>query len=230
MTQENQQHSSPILEAKKIAKAFYHPRQVQILREVNLTIRKGESLAIIGRSGEGKSTLLHILGTLEVPCNGALLFRGEEVTPFNRTAIRNQHIGFVFQSFHLLEDYTALDNILMPAKIARKSVKKGSEAFERGMSLLEQVGLADRAHFNTKLLSGGEKQRIALARAMCNDPDILLADEPSGNLDRHTSHAIHELLLHFAHDHGKTLVVVTHDTELASLCQRQCELKSGQLS
>lgn len=224
-----QTNPQPILEAQAIHKVFRHPREVQILRGINLVVNKGESLAIIGRSGEGKSTLLHILGTLETPCEGALFFHGSEVTAFNRTVIRNQHIGFVFQSFHLLEDYTSLDNVLMPAMIGRKSVKKGSEAFERGMFLLEEVGLVDRAHFNTKLLSGGEKQRIALARAMCNDPAILLADEPSGNLDRHTSHAIHELLLHFSHDLGKTLIVVTHDTELASLCHRKCELKSGQL-
>lgn len=228
MTQQQQQ-THPILEARKIHKAFHHPREVQILKGIDLTVNKGESLAIIGRSGEGKSTLLHVLGTLDTPCEGSLLFQGTEVTSFNRTTIRNKHIGFVFQSFHLLEDYTSLDNVLMPAKIGRKSLRRGSDAFERGMSLLEKVGLADRAHFNTKLLSGGEKQRIALARAMCNDPDILLADEPSGNLDRHTSHAIHELLLHFAHDLGKTLIVVTHDTELAALCHRQCELKSGQL-
>ncbi len=223
------QQQQPILEAREIHKAFHHPRHVQLLKGINLSVYRGESLAIVGRSGEGKSTLLHILGTLEAPCEGSLFIQGAEVSPFNRTTIRNKNIGFVFQSFHLLEDYTALDNVLMPAKIARKSVRQGSEAFERGMSLLEKVGLVDRASFNTKLLSGGEKQRVSLARAMCNDPDILLADEPSGNLDRHTSQAIHELLLHFAHDLGKTLIVVTHDTELAALCHRRCELKAGSL-
>lgn len=218
-----------MLEARNIYKSFYHPKQVKILKGVNLTLYRRDSLAIIGRSGEGKSTLLHILGTLETACQGSLIINGTEAGAFNRTQIRNQNIGFVFQSFHLLEDYTALDNILMPAKIARKSVKKGSEAYERGMFLLEKVGLSDRAFFYTKLLSGGEKQRISIARAMCNDPDILLADEPSGNLDRQTAHSIHDLLLQFVHDHDKTLIVVTHDQTLAGLCSRRCELVGGEL-
>lgn len=224
------QQDLPILELRNIHKAFYHPRQVQILKGVNLTIQRGDSLAIIGRSGEGKSTFLHLLGSLEPACQGMLLFQGTEINTFNRSAIRNKNIGFVFQSFHLMEDYTSLENVLMPAKIARKPTKKGSEAYERGMSLLEAVGLADRAAFHTKLLSGGEKQRIAIARAMCNDPDILLADEPSGNLDGTTSQHIHELLLRFTHDYGKTLIVVTHNTDLANLCQRRYELKDGLLS
>lgn len=226
---QDQSKPQPILEARDIHKSFYHPQKLTILKGINLTVNRGDSLAIVGRSGEGKSTLLHILGTLEDPCNGTLLINGIQANAFNNSFIRNTHIGFVFQSFHLLEDYTALDNVLMPARIARKSVSKGSEAFERGMLLLEKVGLADRAGFNTKLLSGGEKQRVALARAMCNDPDILLADEPSGNLDRATSQAIHDLLLQLTAAQDKTLIVVTHDTALANLCSRRCELHSGEL-
>jgi lipoprotein-releasing system ATP-binding protein len=218
-----------LLEAINIHKAYHQPRPVQLLNGIHLMAQEGDSIAIMGRSGEGKSTLLQILGTLEQPCQGSLHISGQEVNSSNRSLIRNQRIGFVFQSFHLLEDYTALDNVLMPARIARKSISKGSEAAERAFYLLEKVGLADRAHFYTKLLSGGEKQRVALARAMCNNPDIIFADEPSGNLDRQTAELIHRLLLNFTHEQQKALVVVTHDPELASLCAMRYELKNGTL-
>lgn len=220
----------PLLEAQEIHKSFFYPTRVSILKGINLKVFPGDSVAIIGRSGEGKSTLLQILGTLEQPCQGSLQICGEIVTSRNQTTIRNQSIGFVFQSFHLLEDFTALENVLMPAQIARKTTGKSCEATERGYFLLEKVGLADRAHFHTKLLSGGEKQRIALARALCNDPSIIFADEPSGNLDRATSASIHELLFKFVQEERKALVVVTHDRELARLCSRQYELKNGILS
>lgn len=219
--------SSLILEAVDIQKSFYHPGFVNILQGINLKVSRGESVAIIGRSGEGKSTLLQILGTLEQPCRGLLKINNEEVSRANLNTIRNEWVGFVFQSFHLLEDYTALENVLMPARIARKKVGRGSEAEQRGMELLEKVGLADRARFHTKLLSGGEKQRVALARAMCNDPKIIFADEPSGNLDRQTAYLIHDILLKFAHERQKTLILVTHDKELAKLCSTQYELVSG---
>ena len=151
------------------------------------------------------------------------------MTKSNTTLIRNQSIGFVFQSFHLLEDYTALENILMPARIGRKNTHYGSQAQDRAWSLLEKVGLTDKAHCHTKLLSGGEKQRIALARAMCNDPALIFADEPSGNLDRVTSNLIHEILLGFSREKGKALILVTHDRELAGMCAKQYELKNGDL-
>ena len=219
--------SSFILEADNIQKSFYHPDFVNILKGINLKVSQGESVAIIGRSGEGKSTLLQILGTLEQPCKGLLKINNEEVSHANLNTIRNEWVGFIFQSFHLLEDYTALENVLMPARIARKKIGKGSEAEQQGMELLEKVGLADRARFHTKLLSGGEKQRVALARAMCNDPKIIFADEPSGNLDRQTAYLIHDILLKFAHERQKTLILVTHDKELAKLCSTQYELVSG---
>lgn len=218
-----------LLEAINIEKNFYRPKPIQILKNLHLTAYEKDSIAIMGRSGEGKSTLLQILGTLEQPCQGILRISDTHVTSSNKAIIRNQSIGFIFQSFHLLEDYTALENVLMPARIARKRMNKGGEAKERGLYLLEKVGLADRAHFHTKLLSGGEKQRVALARAMCNDPDIIFADEPSGNLDRKTAILIHELLLNFVHQEGKALIVVTHDPELAQLCEKQYELKNGHL-
>lgn len=225
----NHNQSPKLLEAVNLKKTFYYPKPVQILSGINLQVHAGESVAIVGRSGEGKSTLLQILGTLETPCEGILKINDHLVNSSNKTTIRNQAIGFVFQFFHLLEDYTALENILMPARIARQNIEKGSPTEKRAWELLEKVGLTERAHYHTKLLSGGEKQRVALARAMCNDPAIIFADEPSGNLDRQTSHLIHQILLDFARDPRKALIVVTHDKELASLCSKQYELVSGKL-
>jgi lipoprotein-releasing system ATP-binding protein len=222
-------HSPLLLEAKNIHKAFYYPLAVSILQGIHLHVQAGESVAIIGRSGEGKSTLLQILGTLEQACQGSLFINNQEVSSSNRNYIRNTWIGFVFQSFHLLEDYTTLENVLMPARIARKNVRKGSLAEQRGLELLAKVGLSDRAHFHTRLLSGGEKQRVALARAMYNDPKIIFADEPSGNLDRQTANLIHEILFDFIKEKHKALILVTHDKELARLCTTQYELQNGQL-
>lgn len=218
-----------VLKATKLKKTFRYPVKVPILNGADLTVNSGETVAIMGRSGEGKTTLLHILGTLEKACEGKIEIAGQDVSTFNKTTIRNQNIGFIFQSFHLLEDYTPLENILMPARIARKSTKKGSPAYSRALHLLEEVGLSDRAHFQTKQLSGGEKQRVAIARAMFNDPDLILADEPSGNLDRKTSLHIHELLLNFAKNNNKALIVVTHDPELAAKCDHQYRLVDGVL-
>ena len=219
--------SEIILKAQNIHKAFFHPIKTQILRGLNLIVSKGETVAIMGRSGEGKSTLLHILGTLETPCKGSLEIAHHDAAHFSKTTIRNKHIGFVFQSFHLLEDYSVLDNVLMPSRIARNSVQRGSAAHTKAVHFLHLVGLSDRIHHNAKLLSGGEKQRATIARALCNDPDIILADEPSGNLDSQNAAIIHELLLSFAKNNNKALIVVTHDQELAALCDTQYRLKSG---
>lgn len=219
----------PVLEAHKISKSFFYPIQVPIIKEIDLTLMQGETMAIMGRSGEGKSTLLHILGTLENACHGELRIAGQEVTPFNKTRIRSNHLGFVFQSFHLLEDCTALENILMPLRIARKDISRGSLAYQRAVYLLEQVELSDRANFHVKRLSGGEKQRVAIARAMASDPDILFADEPTGNLDNQTALIIQKLLFGFVHQHGKALVVVTHDSTLAQQCNKRYVLHAGKL-
>jgi lipoprotein-releasing system ATP-binding protein len=222
-------NQSVVLKAKNIHKSFYNPSKTHILRGIDLEVLKGESLAIMGRSGQGKSTLLHILGTLENPCEGSIEIANQPLTSFNKSMIRNKHIAFIFQSFHLLDDYTALENVLMPATIARQNTAKGSAAYVRGMHLLESVGLVDRAHYHSKLLSGGEKQRVAIARALCNDPDLIFADEPSGNLDKVTSRMIHDILLGFSKQHGKSIVFVTHDQELAHLCDRAYILRDGAL-
>lgn len=217
-----------ILQAHGLEKAFYKPAKVSILNGINLSVCRGDAISIMGRSGQGKSTLLQILGTLESPCKGHLEIAGQAVSSFNKSHIRNHHLAFIFQSFHLLDDYTALDNVLMPARIARHKTSKNSPAYKRGCELLEKVGLADRIHFHTKLLSGGEKQRVSIARALCNDPDVILADEPSGNLDKCTAVIVHKMLLDFTR-HGKSLIIVTHDPELSKLCNRQYNLENGQL-
>lgn len=218
-----------VLQAKKICKSFYSPKKFSLFKNIDLTVHEGETVAIQGRSGEGKSTLLQILGTLDTSCKGQLQILDTTVSFFNKNRIRNRHLGFIFQSFHLLEDYTSLENVLMPAKIARQSTHIGSQAHNRALELLKLVGLETRAHFNTKLLSGGEKQRVAIARALCNDPDILLADEPSGNLDKETASIIHNLLIQFAKEHNKSLIIVTHDDTLAKMTDTRYELQNGLL-
>lgn len=214
-----------ILQAKNLSKSFKSPEKVTVLADVSLEAEAGESIAICGRSGEGKTTLLHILGTLEKPDSGELSIGGSPVTPFNGAELRRKKIGFVFQSYNLLEDFTTLENILMPARIARRPLDQ-----KRALALLDEVGLLDRAHFQAKLLSGGEKQRAAIARALCNDPDLLLADEPTGNLDRATARQIGEILIASAKKRNKTLILVTHDQELASLCTRRYTLAGGLLN
>lgn len=221
--------ASVVLKASKLYKAFYNPHKVSILNGVDINVQRGETVAIMGRSGQGKTTLLHLLGTLEQPCSGILEIAGQPVTRRTRNQIRNRHLAFVFQSFHLLEDDTVLNNALMPARIARCDVSPGSGAYRRAIELLERVGLGDRIDFLAKLLSGGEKQRVALARALCNNPDIIFADEPSGNLDAYTSQTIHTLLMEFASQGDKALVIVTHNAELAALCSTQYQLESGHL-
>ncbi len=215
---------NPILKAEKISKTFFTPTPLPVLSQVNLEAFRGEAIAIMGKSGEGKSTLLHILGTLEKPCEGKIEVCGKSSNTTPLAQLRNQHIGFIFQAFNLLEDYTAIENVLMPARIGRITPSP-----EHALHLLDQVGLAPRAHFLAKQLSGGEKQRIAIARALCNDPDLILADEPTGNLDYATSQAVHELLLYTVRKLDKTLIVVTHDRELAALCDRTLILKKGAL-
>lgn len=220
--------SSIVLEAKGIHKRFYKPQKVEILRGIDLTIHRGQAVAITGRSGQGKSTLLQLLGTLEPACEGTLTILQQQVSWYNKSKIRNKQIAFIFQSFHLLEDYTALENILMPAWIGRNPVSLNSPLHQRALRLLDEVGLAERANFPVKLLSGGEKQRVAFARAALNDPDIIFADEPSGNLDKQTAEVIHRFLLDYRKK-GKSIVIVTHDPLLANLCDQQYILHEGKL-
>ncbi|MCH1429985.1 MAG: ATP-binding cassette domain-containing protein [Chlamydiales bacterium] len=217
------------LEARNIYKTFKNPSKVQVLNDVSVSLEKGKAMCIMGASGEGKSTILHILGTLDQADKGSIFICGEKVERANECSLRNEKIGFVFQSFHLLEDYTALENVLMPAMIGRKSVAKSSSNYKRALELLDYVGLSSRVNFRSKLLSGGEKQRVALARALCNDPEIILADEPTGNLDHQTSLKVQKILLESTVGRGKSLLVVTHDPELAQLCDEVYTLQEGKL-
>lgn len=225
MTEQN----DTILHAEDLCKHFSAPEKVEILKQVSLTVKRNESVAIMGASGEGKSTLLHILGTLEEPTSGTLTIAGRSQKSAAPT-IRNRHIGFIFQNYSLLEDYTVLQNVLMPAFIQGKAIGKNSEAYKRALSLLDRVNLLHRKEFMTKVLSGGEKQRVAIARALCNDPELILADEPSGNLDHKSSTQIHQLLLDCVHQFNKGLIVVTHDRALADLCDNIYYLSNGTLT
>ncbi len=202
---------------------------MQVLSDISLDVHQGETVAITGKSGEGKSTLLHILGTLEKATAGTLEICEKEPTSKNVSYLRNSSIGFIFQSFNLLENYTVLENVLMPAKIGRLDTSPKSPAYLRAYELIEEVGLSERANFPAKLLSGGEKQRAAIARAFCNDPEIIFADEPSGNLDHAHSCIIHALLLGSAKKRNKALIIVTHDKELATLCDTTYHLMDGKL-
>lgn len=217
---------NPLLKAEQLHKKFYNPEQIDLLRGVSLEITAGESIAIVGKSGVGKSTLLHMLGTLEQPCSGTLSIFGEAVTLQRAPMIRNKHIGFIFQAFNLLDEYTLLENLLMPARIGRRL---NEEIKERARLLLKEIGLETRQETLAKQLSGGEKQRAAIARALLNDPDLILADEPTGNLDQANSEKVHELLLNGCKKSNKALIIVTHDRELATLCDRTLLLQEGTL-
>lgn len=218
--------TTPLLEVRDLHHQF---ASLSILKGVNLSLYPGETLAICGRSGEGKTSLLHILGGLITPVQGDITIQSVPLSSTNRDWMRRKNIGFLFQAFHLLEDETILQNVLMPARIDRRAVGKKSPVFLQMEEILEEIGLTSRLHSPVKCLSGGEKQRVALARALCNDPPLLLADEPSGNLDRASATIVHELLFRFAKRPGKGLIVVTHDQELAKLCDRRYLLKDGML-
>lgn len=213
-----------ILRAKQISKSYRSPQKVTVLSEISLDLDLGESIAICGRSGEGKTTLLHILGALEKADSGSIEIAGIPLTLFNASSLRSEHIGFIFQSYNLLEDFSVLENILMPLRIARRFPDQ-----RHALDLLAAVGLEERAHFPAKLLSGGERQRAAIARALCNNPDLILADEPSGNLDQANAERIGSLLFSLVKQHGKSLILVTHDASLARLCDHQYLLSNGHL-
>lgn len=202
---------------------------VHALRNLNLTINEGEFVTIWGPSGSGKSTLLNIMGTLDYPTNGKYLFNGKAVLRYRDEQLslfRSQNIGFVFQSFNLLQHLTALENVMMPAGYLRKLDKKAAR--KRALELLEQVGLADRVNHLPGELSGGEEQRVAIARALMNDPQIILADEPTGNLDSKSHKMIMEILQDL-HKKGRTIVVVSHNPEFVDIAERAIELRDGQV-
>ncbi len=222
---------APFIRIEGLAKTYLMgERRLEVLRGLDLEIAEREIVALTGPSGAGKSTFLHILGTLDVPTSGRILFDGKD--PFERgeealASFRNEAIGFVFQSHHLLPEFSALENTMMPALIRR--VPRG-EARRRATDMLEHVGLADRLEHRPGELSGGEQQRVALARALCLSPRLLLADEPTGNLDPQTADGIHALLVDMNQRMGITAVVVTHNERLASSLPRRLRLVAGRLS
>ncbi|MBE9530087.1 MAG: ABC transporter ATP-binding protein [Proteobacteria bacterium] len=203
--------------------------RIDILKRVNLDLKAGETLAIVGASGIGKSTLLHLLGALDRPDSGTYLFQGEDIFLFDNARLaqfRNESLGFVFQFHYLLPEFSALENAMMPALIKGLSKQKARDAAE---AILVRVGLKDRLNFRVGKLSGGEQQRVSLARALVLNPVILLADEPSGNLDKRSSERVHSLLLELNKEFCMTLIVVTHNMELASYMSRSMTIVDGQL-
>lgn len=222
--------SPPLVQARQVYKEFSHEtRIIPVLKNVSLTLRQGEMVAIIGESGAGKSTLLHCLGTLDLPTRGQILFGDTDITqlsPPQLASFRNQTIGFVFQFHHLLGEFTALENAMMPALIGRLPTKV---AQTRAMDMLHAVGLSHRLRHRPGELSGGEQQRVAIARALVMEPKLLLADEPTGNLDTKTSHEVHELLFQLNQRYQLTLLMVTHNLELANKLPRQIRMRDGQL-
>lgn len=213
-----------IIEAHDIHKSF---GQLEVLKGIDFSADKAETVSIMGASGTGKSTLLQILGTLSTPDSGSLMIDGEDVLRLRSDALasfRGRKIGFVFQAHHLLPEFTALENVMIPALIAGTAA---STAKAEALRLLGSLGLKDRASHKPTELSGGEQQRTAIARAIINRPSVLFADEPTGNLDSATKQEIHKVFFDLRDSIGQTIVIVTHDPQLASLCDRRLEMKDG---
>lgn len=227
--------SSPkaaLLDARGVVKTFRggDGGEVRVLEGVDLAVAAGEMVAVVGASGSGKSTLLHVLGALERPSSGQVFIGGDDVSRVGDEAlsvIRNRRVGFVFQFHHLLKEFSAVENVMMPLRIAGR---RTAEARERAMALLDRVGLSPRAEHRPSEMSGGEQQRTAVARALAMAPSVILADEPSGNLDHHTAESLHDLLTGLVSDLGLGAVVVTHNRSLAARASRVLLLADGRLA
>lgn len=215
-----------MIQVQDIHKSF---GDLEVLKGVNLEVKKGEIVAIVGKSGAGKTTLLQIIGTLDRPTKGKVLIDGTDVFALKDkelASFRNKHVGFIFQFHQLLPEFTALENVCIPAMIARE---KEGDYKARGEKLLRELGLSDRLHHKPNELSGGEKQRVAAARALMMSPDIILADEPTGSLDTQNKKELSELLLQLRKEYGQTILLVTHDKELAAMADRTVEIIDGMI-
>lgn len=215
-----------MIELQGIRKSF---GDLEVLKGIDLSVNKREVISIVGPSGAGKTTLLQVLGTLYRPDAGSILFNGTDLSALGKKALarfRNEHIGFIFQFHQLLPEFTALENVFIPALIARKSEKK---ARGRAAELLNYLGLSERSHHKPSELSGGEQQRVAVARALMNEPDVILADEPSGSLDSRNKAELHKLFFNLRDQLGQTFIIVTHDEELAATTDRTIHLKDGKI-
>ena len=224
--------AQPVLHVRNVSHGFEDQtgHRLSVLESLELKINPGDSVAIVGPSGSGKSTLLSLLAGLDVPGSGDILFNGETfsgLTEDQRASIRRGRIGFVFQSFQLLQGLTAMENVMLPLELMGLSV---NESKKRSTGWLDRVGLEARIHHRPRMLSGGEQQRVAVARAFVNEPALLFADEPTGNLDRKTGESITELLFKLNRETGTTLILVTHDERLADQCRRVLHLEDGQLN
>jgi lipoprotein-releasing system ATP-binding protein len=220
--------SDPLVTVQNVTKTFEHEgRSLEVLKGIDLEVCSGEMVTIVGPSGAGKSTLLHLIGTLDLPTEGQILYGGRDVTRLGSSELaefRNRSIGFVFQFHHLLPEFTALENVMMPGLI------QGSKRLEgRARELLDEVGLSERLTHRPGELSGGEQQRVALARALLMEPKLVLADEPTGNLDSQTSDAVQSLIFDLNRRHGITFLIVTHSRDFAAMMPRQVSMKDGRI-
>jgi lipoprotein-releasing system ATP-binding protein len=220
----------PFIEAASIDKSYVvGTNRLPVLRALNLSVERGQMVAIVGASGVGKSTLLHVLGGLDAIDGGSIRIGDEDLAAMKAddlVAFRNRHVGFVFQFHHLLPEFSAIENAGMPMRIARRSA---AEREQRAQGLLERVGLGERLTHKPGMLSGGEQQRVAIARALVMEPSVLLADEPTGDLDEHTAESLHDLLREMHRERGLTSIIATHNPRLAAACDRVLRLEEGKL-
>jgi lipoprotein-releasing system ATP-binding protein len=219
-----------VLHAHKITKYFYEPEKFQVLKEIDLTVNRGEFLSLVGKSGCGKSTLMYVLSTMDTNYQGELEIAGQRLTGQEQNALaqfRNEHIGFIFQFHFLLPEFTVLQNVMIPALKLGKYSKSDIE--DRAMEKLKVLGMQEHALKASSKLSGGQQQRVAIARALINDPDIIMGDEPTGNLDSYNTHLVFDILKELTHTYKQTLIAVTHDEEFARNSDRIVEMSDGRI-